>query len=81
LKKRPVCNGRSKKDLPSQQVFLKPCYSSNTIIRQFIVFPEDLSDCFAVIKKMIPPCEMIPKMLKTSEDDEKTSLWHELMEY
>lgn len=38
--------------------------------RLFFTVSDDLVDTFRMIKKMVPPCEEIPEVLKTSEDYE-----------
>ena len=37
--------------------------------RDFFLPGDDLKDCFAVIKQMVPGCENTPEVLKTAEDD------------
>jgi hypothetical protein len=46
--------------------------------RDFFLSGDDFKDCYAIIKQMVPGCEDIPKVLKTTEDYNKTEqkLYH-----
>jgi hypothetical protein len=46
--------------------------------RDFFLPGDDFKDCYAIIKQMVPSCEDIPKVLKTTEDYNKTEqkLYH-----
>lgn len=36
--------------------------------REFFLPSEDFKECFAIVKQMVPSCEEIPAVLRTSED-------------
>ena len=36
--------------------------------REFFLPSEDFKECFAIVKQMVPGCEEIPAVLRTSED-------------
>lgn len=42
--------------------------------KTYMVRPDEFSACFAILKKMVPNCELIPWTLQTSEDYEKKRL-------
>ena len=47
----------------------------------YLVRSDMFAECFSLIKKMVPECELMPWVLKTSEDYEKKRLWHEILGY
>lgn len=36
--------------------------------REFFLPPDDFKDCFMIIKLMVPSCEEVPDVLRTSDD-------------
>lgn len=50
----------------------------STVEKVYSAYPEEFKDCFVVIRKLVPPCELIPCMLRMSGDYQQKTLWHEL---
>lgn len=49
--------------------------------KTYMVRPDEFSACFAILKKMVPNCELMPWTLQTSEDYHVKRVWHEILEY
>ena len=47
----------------------------HTASKAYFAFKNEFSDCFDIIKTMVPPCELMPSLLEISDDCEARSLW------
>ena len=44
-------------------------YKDGSMVKKiYTSHPEEFKDCFTVIRKLVPPCELIPCMLRISRD-------------
>ena len=60
----PECPGT---DMPVTR-FHVTYYNNETIKKVYMADSDEFSECFSILKKMVPPCELVPWVLKTSED-------------
>ena len=71
----PKCPGT---DMPETK-FSVTYHNNETVQKVFWVSSNEFSECFSILKKMVPPCELMPCVLQTAEDYRKERLWHTLM--
>ena len=72
----PQCPGT---DLPFMY-FTVTYEDGKTVKKTYSVNPDEFSGCFDLVKKMVPPSELIPGVLQTSEDYQQRRIWHNLVE-
>lgn len=71
----PECPGT---DMP-ETIFTVTYHNGETIKKVYLVSHNEFSYCYSVLKKMVPPCELMPWVLKTSEDYWEERLWHSIV--
>ena len=71
----PQCPGT---DMPVTR--FQVTYSNKEIAKKvYMVNSNEFSECFSILKKMVPPCELMPSVLQTFEDYKKRRLWHDIL--
>ena len=65
--------------MPETQ-FTVTYHNNETIKKVYLVNHNEFSECFTILKKLVPPCELMPWVLKTSEDYQKETLWHTVVD-
>ena len=75
FERNPECPGT---DMPETE-FSVTYHNNETIQKVYLVSSNEFSECFSILKKMVPPCELMPCVLQTSEDYRKEGLWHTMM--
>ena len=67
-------------DIPTTSFYIR--YSDGkTVENSHMLFSDEFSECYNIIKKMVPPCELMPWVLQTSWDYGKRRLWHDVLSY
>lgn len=75
FERNPECPGT---DMPVTK-FSVIFNSNKTVEKTYMADPDEFSECFSILKKMVPPSELMPWVLRTSEDYYKERLWHTLV--
>ena len=71
----PKCPGT---DMPETE-FSVIYHNNETVQKVFLVSSNEFSECFSILRKMVPPCELMPCVLQTGEDYRKERLWHTVL--
>ena len=71
----PQCPGT---DMPVT-TFVLTHSDNKTTKNMYMVNPNEFRECFSILKKMVPPCELVPWVLQTSDDYRKKGLWHRIL--
>ena len=72
----PECPGT---DMP-ETGFMISFSNGKSVHKSYLVGSDEFRDCFDLVKKMIPGCELMPGVLKTSEDYDDWRLYHDIVD-